>query len=118
MIYASWLMYREGPTISRIQLEKLFNRTQETIRRWERDRLQSIINIRPNYAQLHDPRAIDFTPPEDRFTYLAEVRTSTGTYIVERLSWRLPASECRSAPTDSARVWPATGSFGCWFRAV
>ncbi|MAS35620.1 MAG: hypothetical protein CL610_16540 [Anaerolineaceae bacterium] len=90
MIYASWLMYREGPTISRIQLEKLFNRTQETIRRWERDRLQSIITIRPNYAQLHDPRAIDFTPPEDRFTYLAEVRTSTGTYIVERLSWRLP----------------------------
>jgi hypothetical protein len=90
MIYAAWHMYREGPTISRIQLDKLFNRSQETLRRWERDRLQNIITVRSNYAQCHDARDINFTPPQDSFTYLAEVRTRTGTYIVERLSWRLP----------------------------
>jgi hypothetical protein len=90
MLYAGWMTYRESPTISRERLEKLFNRSQETLRCWEQDRLENILTIQPNYAQCHDAREIDFLPGEGCFTYTAQVFTKNGTEYVTRLSWRLP----------------------------
>jgi hypothetical protein len=90
MVYAGWLTYREAPTISRQRLEELFNRDQNTLRRWEQDRLENIITITPNYAQCHDARELNFLPGEGCFTYTAQVFTASGVEYVTRLSWRMP----------------------------
>ena len=89
MLYAGWLTYREGPTISRAALEKLFNRDQTTLRRWEQTRLQETVTIRQNYAQA-DPRQLTFTPPAHSQPYVANVYTITGKHQVIRICWRLP----------------------------
>ena len=62
MIYIGWMTHREAPTISREELERLFNRDQNTLRRWEQSRLSGLIDVRTNYAQA-DPKKIAFTPP-------------------------------------------------------
>ena len=90
MIYAAWLMYRQDPTISREQLETLFNRDQNTLRRWEQTRLENIIQIKPNYAQVDLNRLGHITPPADSQVYTAKVFTSAGVEYVTRLFWRLP----------------------------
>lgn len=53
-IYKGWLTHRENPTISREVLSILFNRTPETLRRWEQVRLGDQVIIRSNYAQQTD----------------------------------------------------------------
>jgi hypothetical protein len=89
MIYIGWLTHREGLTISREELERLFNRDQETLRRWEQTRLSGMITVRRNFAQA-DPRQIPFTPPLHSQPYVAEVHTASGIETAIRVYWQLP----------------------------
>jgi hypothetical protein len=91
MIYAGWHTHREAPTLSREELERLFNRDQNTIRRWEQTRLTNIITVRHNFAQA-DPRRISFTPPPYSQPYVANVYTKDGWQQVMRVYWQLPNS--------------------------
>lgn len=105
-IYAGWLAHREGPTISRPALEKLFNRSSDTLRRWEQDQLDQVVTIRTNYAQCPDP-AGEFHSylPEHSQPYLANVRHNGAWVQHERVYWRLP----NSYQTRAIRQHPRKG---------
>lgn len=85
-IYAGWLYHRDNPIISRETLEKLFNRTPETLRRWEQTRLQGKITIQKNYAQCTFMDTVDKVNPERLNSYVA--KTDEGAKL--RLIWQLP----------------------------
>jgi len=85
-IYAGWIAHRDNPTISRDQLEKLFNRSADTLRRWEEVRLQKIVSTRTNYAQCDKVQTWDKIRPAYARTYVA--RTKDG--LKTRLIWQLP----------------------------
>lgn len=87
-IYAGWLYYRDNPTIARSTLEKLFNRTANTLRRWEDDRLQCTLTKRKNYAQTPYMRVVDQAKPEPVFSYIA--KTPEGAQV--RLMWQVSNS--------------------------
>ncbi len=52
LLYAGWLAAKNDPTIARATLEALFNRTAETLGRWERVRLAGVVLVTPGYAQV------------------------------------------------------------------
>ena len=87
-IYAGWLYHRDNPIISRETLEKLFNRTPETLRRWEQTRLQKTLTIQKNYAQCALMDTVDKVNPERLNSYVA--KTNEGLKL--RLIWQMPNS--------------------------
>ncbi len=89
MIYAGWMTHRNDPTISRETLEVLFGRSQDTLRRWEQNRLEDIITIRKNYSQsVIDDELWDYF--EGSQAYLAEVWWNGEKHQQIRLMWRMP----------------------------
>lgn len=88
MIYAGWLTHRDNPTISRETLQKLFNRTPETLRRWEAIHLDNNLIVRTNFAQCASVETALNIMPERLNTYVAN--TPTGEQL--RLIWQLPNS--------------------------
>lgn len=92
-IYAGWLTHRENPTISREALEKLFNRSGDTLRRWEQNRLDQVMTIRTNYAQCPDPTGeYHRYLPEHSQPYLANTKHNGVWVQQQRVYWRLPNS--------------------------
>jgi hypothetical protein len=90
-IYAGWMCFREAPTISRAVLETLFNRDQDTLRRWEQARLKGRLIIRENYAQYDiEPNTWDDVIPEHARPYLARVKNGDVYSLVMRYRWRIP----------------------------
>lgn len=85
-IYAGWLAYRNDPKISRESLEKLFNRTPETLRRWEQDHLDGIVTIQTNYTQCADVDTMMKLNPARVSSYVA--KTPEGYKV--RLIWQSP----------------------------
>jgi len=91
MIYAGWLADRNNPTIARETLAQLFNRDQDTLRRWEHNCLSDIVTLRKNYAQLPNPQGEFYELiPEHAQSYVAN--TGFKGQVVEeiRIFWRLP----------------------------
>ncbi len=86
MIYAGWLTYRENPTISRAVLEKLFNRSADTLRQWETSYLKRHLKIRKNFAQCAFTQTWEKVQPDPTFTYIAH--TQDGEQA--RYIWQLP----------------------------
>lgn len=85
-IYAGWLAHRDDPTISREILSKLFNRSADTLRRWESEHLAETVTKRKNYAQCDSVKTWDTIRPAYSQTYIA--KTSTG--YKTRICWQLP----------------------------
>ena len=85
-LYAGWMYYRDNPIIARDTLEGLFNRTPETLRRWEQTRLQKTITIQKNYAQCAFMDTVDKINPERLNSYIA--KTDEGLNL--RLIWQMP----------------------------
>jgi hypothetical protein len=85
-IYAGWMYYRDNPIIARETLEGLFNRTPETLRRWEQTRLQKTLIIQKNYAQCASVDTMDKINPERLNSYIA--KTNEGLKL--RLIWQMP----------------------------
>jgi len=85
-IYAGWFYHRDHPIIARVTLERLFNRTPETLRRWEQTRLQGKLTIQKNYAQCAFIDTVDKVNPERLNSYVA--KTDEGARL--RLIWQLP----------------------------
>jgi hypothetical protein len=85
-IYAGWMYHREYPIIARETLEGLFNRTPETLRRWEQTRLQKTLTIQKNYAQCAFVDTMDKINPERLNSYVA--KTNEGLKL--RLIWQMP----------------------------
>ena len=85
-IYAGWLAYRNDPKISRETLEKLFNRTPETLRRWEQTRLQGVVIVQTNYTQCSDVDTMMKLSPARVSSYVAKTREG---YQL-RLIWQSP----------------------------
>jgi hypothetical protein len=90
MLYAGWIAHRENPTLARSTEEKLFGRSADTIRRWEKN-LKDIVTVRENYAQCHVEHNdwYDFIPDYCK-TYIANVRDGEKYNHVVRVFWRLP----------------------------
>lgn len=59
LIYAGWLAAKNAPALSRATLQKLFNRTAETLARWERARLAGLVEVIPGYAQVDARDTLD-----------------------------------------------------------
>jgi hypothetical protein len=87
-IYAGWMYYRDNPIIARETLEGLFNRTPETLRRWEQTRLQKTLIVQNNYAQCASVDTMDKMNPERLNSYVA--KTDEGLKL--RLIWQMPNS--------------------------
>jgi hypothetical protein len=92
MLYAAWLAHRNNPTIARTTLESLFNRSADTLRRWEETRLRRIVSVRANDVQaphpLHeDDRYADHIP-EHSTPYVAQVKFQGQLQQVIRIRWR------------------------------
>jgi hypothetical protein len=85
-IYAGWLDHRENPIIARETLEGLFNRTPETLRRWEQDQLEGTLTIQKNYAQCALVDTMEKVNPERLNSYVA--KTDEGAQL--RLVWQMP----------------------------
>lgn len=86
MIYAGWLTHRNNPTISRDTLQRLFNRSAETLHRWETEHLEKHLHIRANYAQCAFYDTAAKVQPERLDCYVAI--TDQGCTL--RLIWQLP----------------------------
>ena len=114
-IYAGWLTHRENPTISRPALEKLFNRSSDTLRRWEQDRLDDVVAIRTNYAQCPNPTG-EFHRylPDHSQPYLANVKFNGAWVQQPRVYWRLP----NSYQTKKIRQHPHKGQASKVRKAV
>lgn len=59
LIYAGWLAAKADPTIARDTLEMLFNRSSDTLIRWERDRLAGVVTVTPGFAQVMADDTLD-----------------------------------------------------------
>lgn len=90
-IYAGWMSHREHPTISREVLEILFDRSADTLRRWEQDRLDGMVTVRENYAQYEpDPNTWEQFIPDHAQPYLAHAKRD-GVYTQAiRYRWQIP----------------------------
>jgi hypothetical protein len=86
-LYAGWLTHREAPTISRERLSALFNRTPDTLRRWEEIRLSKQVVVRRNFAQLTDPTQYPYALPSHSHFYVAYDKDKKPQM---RLRWQLP----------------------------
>ena len=90
-LYAGWMSHREDPTISREVLSSLFDRSEDTLRRWENTRLQGIVTVRENYAQYEpEPNTWASFIPDHARPYLANVKREEGYTQVIRYRWRIP----------------------------
>jgi hypothetical protein len=97
-IYAGWLAARNNPTIARATLSKLFGRGPDTLRRWERTRLDGIVDVTPTYAQVSQ-EAIeygDFTgTPQHTTPYIAVTKNRLNPelpprFVKRRIRFQLP----------------------------
>lgn len=86
MIYAGWLKHRNNPTISREVLQLLFNRTADTLHRWETEHLEKHLHIRSNYAQCAFYDTAAKVQPARLNSYIAQTRAGNAL----RLIWQLP----------------------------
>ncbi len=89
-IYAGWLSYRNNPTISRVALEKLFNRTGKTLRQWEQQQLHHIVTPRKNYAQCASTETWNKARPQTTLSYIAQTKSGEQA----RFLWQLPNTYC------------------------
>ncbi|MBZ0296231.1 MAG: hypothetical protein K8L99_26970 [Anaerolineae bacterium] len=105
MLYAGWLAHRSDPTISRAALEGLFWRNQDTLRRWEQQRLDHIITIQANYCQCPNSERFFEEIPVHRLEYVAAVRFKGHVEKEVRLYWRMP----NSYHTRTIREYPHKG---------
>lgn len=53
-VYAGWLAAHGAPTIARATLSGLFNRTDKTLRQWEKTHLAETVNVVPGYAVMNE----------------------------------------------------------------
>lgn len=114
-LYAGWMCHREAPTISRAALEKLFNRSPDTLRRWEQERLSGALRIRTNYAQCSDPTGAFFDHlPEHSQPYLANIKFNGQWSQQARVYWQLP----NSYHTQNIRQHPNKGQASKVRKAV
>lgn len=93
MLYAGWVAYRSynhDITIARETCSQLFNRHENTIRRWEAHRLAQIITKRTNYAQCPDQEHYYPYLPDHAQAYVARVRYKNHIHDKIRLRWQLP----------------------------
>jgi hypothetical protein len=67
-------------------LSKLFNRSADTLRHWENDRLKHTVSTRSNYAQCAVTDTWDKVRPEPTFTYIANTKDGAKA----RFMWQLP----------------------------
>jgi len=88
-IYIGWLAYRENPTIARQTLATLFNRSADTIRRWEENHLKGQLTIRANYVQSP---SLSYTPPPHAVAYVAKVTFNGETRLEPRYRWQMSNS--------------------------
>lgn len=58
-VYAGWHAARQAPAIARATLEALFNRTGETLARWEKTRLAGVVDVIEGRAQVDARDTID-----------------------------------------------------------
>ena len=105
-LYAGWMSYRENPTISREVLTTLFNRSGDSLRRWEQKRLQNSLTVRENYAQ-YEPNTDNWERfiPDHARPYLANVRREGHYGQVVRYRWRIP----NTYKTTNIRQHPKRG---------
>jgi hypothetical protein len=92
-MYAGWLAsrgYSKDLTISRETQSLLFNRDENTIRRWEKNWLQNILTKRTNYAQCPDIDHYFPYLPEHAQAYVARVPWRGQVQDEVRLRWQLP----------------------------
>ena len=85
-IYAGWLTHRNNPTISREVLSKLFNRDEDTLRRWEQNHLSKKVTVRKNYAQCASTETWNKVRPEPCLTYIAHTKEG----YKARFLWQIP----------------------------
>lgn len=105
-IYAGWMSHRENPTVSRDVLATLFQRSGDTLRRWEQTRLQSSLTIRENYAQYEpDPGQWPHFIPDHAQAYLANVKREGRYSQAVRYRWRIP----NTYKTSGVRQHPKRG---------
>jgi hypothetical protein len=92
-MYAGWIAsrgYSKDLTIARETLAQLFNRHENTIRRWEEKRLQNVVTKRTNYAQCPDIDHYFPYLPEHAQAYVARVSWRGQVQEEVRLRWQLP----------------------------
>jgi hypothetical protein len=85
-LYAGFIASRSGSlTIARETLEKLFGRSQDTMRRWEQNRLHDIITVQKNLAQCAELDEYFYHIPEHAQAYVTK-----GKQPEVRIYWRMP----------------------------
>jgi len=89
-IYAGWICFREGVTIARETLSRLFGRDANTIRRWETARLGKEISRYFNYVQCGDLERYSRVIPNYHVPYVARVYYEKKVCKVVRVRWQLP----------------------------
>lgn len=88
-VYAGWLGFRENPTIARSTLEMLFNRDQDSLRRWEETHLADLVQVIEGRAQCGF-NAQDIPIPDHAQSYVARVKTGSGAWeLTPAIYWRL-----------------------------
>lgn len=95
MLYAGFVTHRsysKDLVISRETQAVLFNRHENTIRRWEENRLKNIIVKRTNYAQCPDIERYYDAIPDHVQPYVARIYFRNQVEDVVRLRWQLPNS--------------------------
>lgn len=94
MLYAAWIAGRGQKrelTISREVLSQLFGRHENTIRRWEKNRLKMLIARRANFAQCPDIDRYFYHIPAHSQPYVCRVRIDDKpTEEIVRIRWQLP----------------------------
>lgn len=90
LIYAGWLAAKNDPTIARATLAALFNRTAETLGRWEQARLAGVVVVTPGYAQVMAGDTLD-EDSGDQVIYIPEgAKAYEDRAGVLHLRWQLP----------------------------
>jgi hypothetical protein len=92
-MYAGWIAsrgYTKDLTISRETQAMLFNRDENTIRRWEKNWLENIVTKRENFAQCPDIDHYFPYLPEHAQAYVARVPWRGQVQEAVRLRWQLP----------------------------
>lgn len=94
-LYSGWIASRSidrDITIARETQAQLFGRTEQTIRRWEDVRLQSIVTKQSNFAQCPDVERYFPYLPDHAQAYVARIEHKGKIHDVVRLYWQLPNS--------------------------
>jgi hypothetical protein len=90
LLYAGWLAAKNDPTIARATLAALFNRSAETLGRWEQARLAGVVLVTPGYAQVMAGDTLN-EETGDQVIYIPEgAKAYEDRAGVLHLRWQLP----------------------------